>query len=77
VANYIIKTDEFPTLAEAVANSIIQNTITLYLASADYVIKYNKAEILRSIKALAIQEIIFATARRHLLLLDLMKSLRN
>lgn len=77
MANYIIKTDQFPTLAEAVASSINQNRITLYLASADYVIKYNKAEILRSIKALAIQEIIFATAPRHLLLPDSIKSLRN
>lgn len=58
MAGHVVETDHFPTLAEAVAGGIDQNTITLPLANAvvDYVIECNEAEILRSVKALAAQE---------------------
>ncbi|KAL3471508.1 threonine dehydratase [Aspergillus californicus] len=57
-AGHVVETDHFPTLAEAVAGSIDEDTITLSLASAvvDHVIECDETEILRSVKDLAVQE---------------------
>ncbi|RAK87822.1 threonine dehydratase [Aspergillus costaricaensis CBS 115574] len=58
MAGHVVETDHLPTLAEAVAGGIDEDTITLSLASAvvDYIIECDEAEILRSLKALAAQE---------------------
>jgi threonine dehydratase len=54
--------NHLPTLAEAVAGSFDEDTITLSLASSvvDHVVECDEAEILRFAKALAVQENIFA-----------------
>ncbi|KAL4983848.1 threonine dehydratase [Aspergillus falconensis] len=61
-AGRVVETQHFPTLADAVAGGIDEDTITLSLASAvvDYVVECDEAEILRSAKALAVQENIIA-----------------
>jgi threonine dehydratase len=57
-AGRVVETNHFPTLAEAVAGGIDEDTITLSLASSvvDHVLECDEAEILRSIRALATQE---------------------
>ncbi|KAJ6016410.1 threonine dehydratase [Penicillium herquei] len=57
-AGHVVETDHFPTLAEAVAGGIDEDTITLALASSvlNHIVECDEAEILRSIKALATQE---------------------
>lgn len=57
-AGHVVRTPHFPTLAEAVAGGIDEDTVTLPLASsvADNIIECDEAEILRSVKALATQE---------------------
>jgi threonine dehydratase len=57
-AGHVVRTTHSPTLAEAVAGGIDEDTITLPLASSvvDYIVECDEAEILRSVKALATQE---------------------
>ncbi|KAJ5355050.1 threonine dehydratase [Penicillium cataractarum] len=57
-AGHVVETDHLPTLAEAVAGGIDEDTITLSLATSviDHVVECDEAEILRSVKALAVQE---------------------
>ncbi|KAF3397246.1 putative threonine dehydratase [Talaromyces pinophilus] len=57
-AGHVVRTTHSPTLAEAVAGGIDEDTITLPLSSSvvDYIVECDEAEILRSVKALATQE---------------------
>lgn len=61
-AGHVVETDHYPTLAEAVAGGIDEDTITLDLASSvlDHMVECDEAEILESVKALATQENMFA-----------------
>ncbi|KAJ5100575.1 threonine dehydratase [Penicillium angulare] len=61
-AGHVIETYHLPTLAEAVAGGIDEDTITLALASSvlDHIIECDEAEILKAVKALATQENIIA-----------------
>lgn len=57
-AGRVVDTKHLPTLAEAVAGGIDEDTITLSLANTvvDYVLECNEAEILGAIKVLATKE---------------------
>ncbi|KAJ5971883.1 tryptophan synthase beta subunit-like PLP-dependent enzyme [Penicillium vulpinum] len=57
-AGHVVETEHLPTLAEAVAGGIDEDTITLPLARAvvDHVLECNEAEIFQAMKALAFEE---------------------
>ncbi|KAH8427410.1 threonine ammonia-lyase [Aspergillus melleus] len=54
----VVKTDHLPTLAEAVAGGIDEDTITLPLAGSvvDHVVECDEAEIVEALKTLAFDE---------------------
>ncbi|KAJ5864956.1 tryptophan synthase beta subunit-like PLP-dependent enzyme [Penicillium soppii] len=57
-AGSVVETEHFPTLAEAVAGGIDQDTITLALATSvvDHTLECTEAEILEALKTLAFEE---------------------
>jgi len=57
-AGHVVETKHMPTLAEAVAGGIDEDTITLPLATAvvDHVIECDEGEIVTALKALAFEE---------------------
>ncbi|KAK9847304.1 tryptophan synthase beta subunit-like PLP-dependent enzyme [Penicillium brevicompactum] len=58
MAGHVVETEHKPTLADAVAGGIDEDTITLPLASSvvDHVIECDEAEILQALKTLAFDE---------------------
>jgi threonine dehydratase len=78
-AGRVVETDHYPTLAEAVAGGIDEDTITLDLATSvlDYVVECDEADILRSVKALAMQENLIAEGSAALALAGFNKVAKN